>query len=454
MITEYETQSTLNPKLWDGERLRPKLRAGFVKIAKAFYDFLETDAEILDIIIIGSSANYNWTEHSDIDLHVVINYLQVGDNLHLVNNYMHAKKSVWNNNYPLTYKGMNIELYAQDSNQEMHSTVGSYSLLHDKWIQQPNSETISVDDAAIQQKAEPYEYEIDSLQETDPLIQHRIENIKQRLRHLRQTGLEAEGEYSIENMAYKHLRNTGYLERLKRLEQQVTMGRLAVERTVNERESSKFRHKTSEYTGKAKQQAKHIVSAVKTESAETKQALAMILQYLNGEKLTSDEWKWIRRQMGDVVKLLGLTTMAVAPGGTLVAILAKALKADKYLLPSAFKSQDDVIETLRMHISGEHRMDAAGWQGVMQSVNGIADPAGQWKHPGKCTMIPSNQITMKHVKVPVLGIDDTGHAEYMQPGETYTYPGKQVFEIPHTAQWQTMIMQLRNAMQNGGRYAK
>lgn len=454
MIREYETQSTLNPKLWDGDHLRPKLRAGFVKIAKAFYDFLETDAEILDIIIIGSSANYNWTEHSDIDLHVVINYLQVGDNLHLVNNYMHAKKSVWNNNYPLTYKGMNIELYAQDSNQEMHSSVGSYSLLHDKWIQKPSAETISVDDAAIQQKAEPYEYEIDSLQETDPRIQQRIDNIKKRLRHLRQTGLEAEGEYSIENMAYKHLRNKGYLERLKRLEQQVTMGRLSVESAVNELDSTKFRQKATEYTGKAKQQAKRIIASVKTESDETKQALAMILQYLNGEKLSTEEWRWIRNQMGDVVKLLGLTTMAIAPGGTLVAILAKALKADKYLLPSAFKSQNDVTESLRLHITGNQKLDTDGWDHVMKSVSGVTDPEGQWKHPGKCTMIPSNQITMHNVKYPVLGIDDTGHAEYMHPGKTYTYPGTRVFEIPHTAQWQTMIMQLRNAMQNGGQHAE
>ena len=454
MIREYETQSTLNPKLWDGDKLRPKLRAGFIKIAKAFYDFLETDATILDIIIIGSSANYNWTEHSDIDLHVVINYLEVGDNLHLVNNYMHAKKSVWNNNYPLTYKGMNIELYAQDSNQEMHSSVGSYSLLHDKWIQKPSADTVSVDDSAIQQKAEPYEYEIDSLRETDPHIQQRIENMKQRLRHLRQTGLEAEGEYSIENMAYKHLRNKGYLERLKRLEQKVTMGRLSVEHVVNELDSSNSPKKTTELTNKAKRQARKIVNAVKTESAETKQALAMLLQYLNGEKLTDAEWKWIRGQMADVVKLLGLTTMAIAPGGTLVAILAKALKADKYLLPSAFKSDTDVTESLVMHITGKQKLDTAGWDRIMQSTDGIQDPQGQWKHPGRCTMIPSNQITMHNVKVPVLGIDDTGHAEYMQPGETYTYPGTQVFEIPHTAQWQTMIIQLRNAMQNGARYAK
>jgi hypothetical protein len=109
-------------------------------LQKRFYDFLDINVPILDIILIGSNANYNWTEHSDIDLHVVIDYQAVNKNLHLVKNYMLAKKSIWNTNYPLTYQGMAIELYAQDWNEELHSTVGQYSLEKGKWIKQPSSE--------------------------------------------------------------------------------------------------------------------------------------------------------------------------------------------------------------------------------------------------------------------------------------------------------------------------
>ncbi len=58
MINEYETQSILNPNLWDGTRLKPKLDKKFIRIAKAFYDFLEIDTPILDIILIGSNAKY------------------------------------------------------------------------------------------------------------------------------------------------------------------------------------------------------------------------------------------------------------------------------------------------------------------------------------------------------------------------------------------------------------
>ena len=449
MIREYTTQSTLNPKLWEDGKLRPKLRAGFLKIANEFYKFLDVNASVKDIIIIGSSANYNWTKHSDIDLHVVINYGQVGDNLHLVKNYMHAKKSIWNENYPLTFKGMNIELYAQDVNEKLHSTVASYSLMQNKWLTKPTADTVSIDDAIIQQKAEPYEYEIDALKASDPKIEHKIQSIKNRLRHLRQTGLEAEGEYSIENMAYKHLRNQGYLERLKRLEQKVTMGRLSVEQVVNE-------FNVPGMIEKGKTQVKDFMSAMKNETLETKHALKMILDHINGEKLTPEEWKWVRGQMKDVVKLLGLTTVAVAPGGSLIAILAKALKVDKYMLPSSFKKTDEkeVTESLILHVTRKKPLDTSGWDNIMKKTDAVETPRGQWEHPGRCTMIPSNKITMQHVAYPVLGIDDTGHMQMMQPEQQYEYPGSRVFEIPHTAQWQTMIMQLQNAKRNGSRYAK
>ena len=344
MLREYETQSTLNPKLWDSTSLKPGLRVKFTRIAKHFYDFLDIDVPIIDIILIGSSANYNWTEHSDIDLHVVIDYQAVNKNLHLVKNYMMAKKSLWNANYPLTYQGMAVELYAQDANDELHSTVGEYSIMKDKWIKQPSSKTITVDDDIINQKAQPIEFQIDALQESDPKLEIKIQNILLHLRRMRQTGLEAEGEYSIENLAYKKLRNTGYLERLKLLLTKSTMNSLAVDSPLQE------------------------------------------------------------------------------------------------------GAMGSCIESLARHIAKKHVMTETDWNAVMQETDAIEDAMGQWKHPGRCTMIPSNQITMQRVAYPVLGIDDTGHSKIMHPEQEYTYPGTRVFEIPMNGQQKTLLMQLRNAI--------
>jgi hypothetical protein len=349
MLNEYETQNTLNPKLWTGDRLKPGLRKKFLKIAKEFYAFLEIDADINDIILIGSNANYNWTEHSDIDLHVVINYLHVGDNIHLVKNYMMAKKSVWNANYPLSYQGIAIELYAQDQNEELHSSVGEYSLMKDKWVRKPSADLVSIDDSIIDQKIQPVEYEIDQLDLQDPKLKKRVESLMKRIRSMRQAGLEAQGEYSVENLAYKKLRNSGYLDRLKNLLRKAT------------------------------------VAYLQTESVQ----------------------------------------------------------------------HEDVIESLAKHMRQEKLLDEAGWMRVIKFTGGIEDEQGQWKHPGRCTMIPSSNITMHNVPHSVLGIDDTGHSIMMQPGgASYQYPGGKVFEIPITPQQRTLYMKLRNAIQNRARYAK
>jgi hypothetical protein len=66
------------------------------------------------------------------------------------------------------------------------------------------------------------------------------------------------------------------------------------------------------------------------------------------------------------------------------------------------------------------------------SKNGsvIKDDMGQWAHPGEITEIGSNQITMKGVDYPVLGISDTGDTKLMQPGKDYKFEGTKVTEYP------------------------
>ncbi len=60
----------------------------------------------------------------------------------------------------------------------------------------------------------------------------------------------------------------------------------------------------------------------------------------------------------------------------------------------------------------------------------IEDNRGQWAHPGKVTKINSNNITMKGVPYPVLGVSDTGQKKMMKPGKNYKFKGKSVTEFP------------------------
>jgi hypothetical protein len=45
-----------------------------------------------------------------------------------------------------------------------------------------------------------------------------IKNLKEKIKKMRQTGLDREGEYSFENIAFKVLRRTMYLDKLSEIE--------------------------------------------------------------------------------------------------------------------------------------------------------------------------------------------------------------------------------------------
>jgi len=79
-----------------------------------------------------------------------------------------------------------------------------------------------------------------------------------------------------------------------------------------------------------------------------------------------------------------------------------------------------------------------GWLEKYQDGGIIEDDKGQWAHPGKITKINSNNITMKGVNYPVLGISNTGDERLMMPGEDYKFDGDSVTEYPMA--------------QNGGRW--
>jgi len=85
---------------------------------------------------------------------------------------------------------------------------------------------------------------------------------------------------------------------------------------------------------------KKFIAALKQEGKETKQAFVLLAQAAQGKKtLTANEKKQIGDQMKDVLKALGLTAIAVLPGGLIAGLIIKLLKAEKYITPSAFMTE-------------------------------------------------------------------------------------------------------------------
>ena len=85
-LSSFELKDKLNDKLWNGGKLDILARRKMLTIARDFISKFEiSDFQIDDVIMTGSLANYNWSEeYSDIDLHIVVDFRDINDDVDLV----------------------------------------------------------------------------------------------------------------------------------------------------------------------------------------------------------------------------------------------------------------------------------------------------------------------------------------------------------------------------------
>ncbi len=207
--------------------LKSSIRKRLLKIAYDFHVFLDIDVPVSDVIFTGSLANFNYTEFSDIDLHILIDYTKVNEDYDLVKNHMSAKKTIWNEKYDIKIKGFDVELYAQDETEAHHST-GVFSVVRNEWIVSPEIKSPKIDFHLVMKKSNDMMDYIDSIL-SSPNRESAIEKLKEKIRNMRQSGLSREGEFSIENLVFKVLRNTGYIEKIYKTAVEDYTDRLSIE---------------------------------------------------------------------------------------------------------------------------------------------------------------------------------------------------------------------------------
>jgi predicted nucleotidyltransferase len=217
MITKSDIKTLLphkklNPLIWKDKKLNTQVKEKLLKIAHDFYVFLDIAVPILDITLTGSLANFNYTSESDIDLHIIIDYSDVDSNIELVELYMRAKKTVWNDKHDIRIKGHEVELYAQNNSEDHHST-GVFSILNNEWINSPEKGGARINMDAAKKKTRSTMTQIDNILQS-PDRMKKIEKMKEKIRDMRSAGLKRSGEYSAENLAFKLLRRTGYLKKM------------------------------------------------------------------------------------------------------------------------------------------------------------------------------------------------------------------------------------------------
>ena len=223
-LSSFKVRETLNPKIFDREQqMYKEIRTRLLMIADDFFETLDIGwVNIDDIILTGSLANYNWSRFSDVDLHILVNYEDVDDNVELVREYFMSKKNLWNEKHNITIKGYDVELYVQDTD-ESHVSTGVYSVMWNEWLIKPKKDNYEIDAKKVEQKANTIIDTINHLVslykggDYDKVIRS-IQTLKEKIKKMRQSGLDREGEYSFENIAFKVLRRTEFLDKLSALE--------------------------------------------------------------------------------------------------------------------------------------------------------------------------------------------------------------------------------------------
>lgn len=241
-LTEaVEKHNTLNSKLFTkDEMLKDKVRDKMLEIVDEFLaDLKEQDIKIKvdDILFIGSNASYNYTKDSDIDLHILANAKAANYETDVAEALYSAYRSLFNKNLDITLYDIPLEIFVETEDSARVSN-GVYSVKKNKWVKKPVIEEIpEYDTKALDELIDKWETKCREL--IDDIKADKLDNEKKVVtlledvyEKLRKKGI-AKGEYSIENLAFKELRNKGYLDQLKDYRNGLVSKRLSLEEKLD-----------------------------------------------------------------------------------------------------------------------------------------------------------------------------------------------------------------------------
>jgi predicted nucleotidyltransferase len=241
-LTEaIEKHDSLNSKLFTKEEmLKDKVRDKMLEIVDTFLDDLkEQDIKIKvdDILFIGSNASYNYTKDSDIDLHILANAKAADYDKEVAAALYGAYRTIFNKQLDIKLYDIPLEVFVETEDSARVSN-GVYSVKKNKWIKKPVQEDIpEYDKNSLDELVSKWEVKckdlIDDIKadklEDEKKVVKMLEDIYEKLR---KKGI-AKGEYSIENLAFKELRNKGYLDQFKDYRNELVSKRLSLEETLD-----------------------------------------------------------------------------------------------------------------------------------------------------------------------------------------------------------------------------
>ena len=208
----FESHDTLNPLIWDGDKLNPDVNNTLIKIAKDFIEYVEVPINVSDLVITGGQVSFYYTKHSDLDLHIIVDFKTVQCDREAAELF-DAKRLLYKKQYDITIHGIPVELYIEDLDHPAVSA--SYSIGTHSWKTKPVKQTEEIDTNEVLRMSKIWSVVIGyALKANDLKIARKV--IKM-LRDYRKLGLKQTGELGIPNLVYKTLRNSKIVEKLMHL---------------------------------------------------------------------------------------------------------------------------------------------------------------------------------------------------------------------------------------------
>jgi hypothetical protein len=212
LIEKLEVHDTLNPKIWTSDnKLQHDVRQKILDVLDLFKKFCELTIPVVDIYLVGSNASYNYTDNSDLDMHIIVNFDLIDGSKEVVGMMYNLQRSAFNRDYDISVHGVPIEIYVEDVSGTSVTSNGIYSVFKDKWLKFPKRIEVPIIDTsdAVSRWEKRINYEL-----TKGTYQS-VSDVITKLYAMRKNSILVDGEFGKGNQIFKDIRNLGLLSELK-----------------------------------------------------------------------------------------------------------------------------------------------------------------------------------------------------------------------------------------------
>lgn len=204
----------LNSKIFNSEgTLHPDVKEALEKVAKAYIKFVYLKhLKVRDLVLKGSSANFNYSSFSDIDLNLVVTNELSDQDVRTISD----RNQLWKQKYgKIRVKGIEVEPGILPVSKKVAS-AGMFSVRHNQWISKPEYNKPKYSKSKVNKIFKAWARDIEkAIKSGDPRAVGQVYNIIAKERDDALHEPNGKKEFSEVNLAFKKLRAAGVIDKLK-----------------------------------------------------------------------------------------------------------------------------------------------------------------------------------------------------------------------------------------------